>query len=72
MKSEGIKTPYSIIYKIGQGNKWTVTEFPGNFEIIAVKKCREVFPIIYIWVVRNDPEIVKHELMMKGVQVRKK
>jgi len=72
VKSKGFETPYCIIYKIGQGNKRTVTEFPGNFEIIAVKKCSKVLPILYIWVVRNDPEVVEYKLMMKDVQVRKK
>ena len=72
MKSEGIKTPYSIIYKIGQGNKWTVTEFPRNFKIIAVKKRRKILPILYERIVYNDPEVIEHKLMLKRVHVRKK
>ena len=71
MKPGGVKTPERVVYKIRQGNKRAVAEFSGNFEIILVEKCREIPPIPYEWVVRDNPEIVKHELMLKGVQVRK-
>jgi ribulose bisphosphate carboxylase small subunit len=37
-----------------------------------VKERREMLPIRYVRIIGNDPEIVKHELMMQNIQVRKK
>ncbi len=72
VESKGVEMPYCIIYKIGQGDKQAVTEFPGNFEIIFGKKCRKVLPVLYVRIARNDPEVIEHKLMVKRIQVRKK
>ena len=32
----------------------------------------EIPPVLYVRIIGNDPEIVKHELMMQDIQVRKK
>jgi len=72
MESKWVKTPYGVIREIRRSDQWTITEFPGNFKIIAVKKCREMLPILYEWIVHNNPEVVEYKLMVKRIQIHKK
>lgn len=72
MESKWVETPYSVIREIRRSDKRAITEFPRNFEIIAVKERWKILPVLYVRIIGDDPEIVEHKLMVKRIQIRKK